>query len=311
MTASAIIVTPEITNFVAATREMLVELRDAEHRAQQLGRAFEDAQQLAQTKRMLMGRHLLDIRTQLPKRGTTTNGWGAFLGAVELDESTAWRYMKLAEATLNLSPEKDKVPTYAEIGLDKREGAQPDPDAPPPSDDDAPPSEGTPIIEINEPPPPANRDGWCTPDEIVAALPEVDLDPCSNEHSSVRAKTTYSLEPGRTGSCAVVRPGVRQRALLEAAAVGSAPRERTQGQAEQGEGRRLHGERRQQPRVVEGADPHLTLRLDFNERIEFKPPPGVEPSKNDRPQTLLMDAAFWKKCNRKALLAMGTLWERA
>ena len=52
----------------------------------------------------------------------------------------------------------------------------------------------------------------------------------------------------------------------------------------------------------------LPLRLDFNERLEFAAPPGVEPSKNDRPQTLLMDATFWLKCDRAALLAMGTLW---
>lgn len=41
---------------------------------------------------------------------------------------------------------KDKVPTYAELGLDKRVGPEPPSDVPPPSDGDAPPPE--PEIEI-------------------------------------------------------------------------------------------------------------------------------------------------------------------
>jgi hypothetical protein len=188
MTQSAIIVTPTITNFVACTREMLSELREAEHRATQLGRAFDDAQQLAQTKRMLMGRHLLEVRAQLPKRSNDGHGWGAFLGAVELDEATAWRYMKLAEATANLSPEKDRVPTYAEIGLDKREGAEPDPDAPPRTDADAPRE----VSEATEPE--VDRDTWCTPKWIAELIGRWDLDPCSNDRSHINAKRKYDLE---------------------------------------------------------------------------------------------------------------------
>jgi len=37
-------------------------------------------------------------------------------------------------------------------------------------------------------------DSYCTPSWLTAMLPQVDLDPCSNPRSTVRAKRTYSLE---------------------------------------------------------------------------------------------------------------------
>lgn len=299
----SVITVPVISQLVAEGRQLLA--------------AVVDSERSAQVRRMEMGRFLLKARTLLPKRGSREDGWGAFLESIELDETTAFRYMKLAEATLSFTEkDSDKIPTYAELGLDKREGPQPDPDAPPPNDADAPASEGEPVIEISEPPPiapPANRDAWCTPDMLALALPHVDVDPCSNPNSVIRADTTYMLELDQDG---LVLPwfglvfvnGPYSKLLPWAERLAS----------------ELHAKRSK--RTVKGAGflvntantpewwhlltKHLPLRLDFNERLEFKPPPGVEPSRNDRDQCLLMDEAFWKKCNRKALLGMGTLWER-
>ena len=42
-------------------------------------------------------------------------------------------------------------------------------------------------------------DSACTPRWLTDLLPEVDLDPCSNPRSTVRAGTAYSLESGDDG----------------------------------------------------------------------------------------------------------------
>jgi len=42
-------------------------------------------------------------------------------------------------------------------------------------------------------------DATCTPDWLTALLPTVDIDPCSNERSTVRAKRTYRLERKQDG----------------------------------------------------------------------------------------------------------------
>lgn len=313
MTQSAIIV-PIITEFVAETRVMLASLAETEATIGTLGQAMEQAQQLQRAQWMLVGRQLLKVRASLPKRSNTNQGWIAFLEACELAETSARRYMNYAEGTLSATP-GEQLPSMGDLGLTKREGPEPDPDAPPPTDQDAPaPEDASPVIEVIEPAivAPANRDAWCTPEILTLALPHVDVDPCSNPYSSVRADTTYMLEAGQDGLSLpwfglVFVNGPYSKLLPWAA--------------------RLAGELGDKRSKVKGAGflvntantpewwhmltKYLPLRLDFNERLEFKPPPGVEPSRNDRDQCLLMNAAFWKKCNRKALLAMGTLWERA
>lgn len=124
--ASEIIRTPRISELVEKGRRLMGMVAVSE--------------KALQVKRMELGRFLLEVRAMYPRRGNTEESWGGFLQAIELDDTSAWRYMKLAEATLNLSErDKDKIPTYADLGLDKRESPQPDPDAPPHTDADAPP----------------------------------------------------------------------------------------------------------------------------------------------------------------------------
>ncbi len=266
--------------------------------------------------RVVLGRFLLRVRVQLPRRGTPTNGWGAFLEAIEMNDMTAARYIELAKASVNLTErDKDKIPSYADLGLDKREGAQPPDDLPPPSDEDEPPEVAAEREQASAPKP--NRDGYCTPSPIANALPKkLTIDPCSNARSIVIAKTCYSIEAGQNGlelpwfglytgiELAYVNGPFSnllpfaQKLAHELAAIAS--REKV------GAGFLVNADN--SPEWWHLLVEHLNLRLDFDERQEFIPPPGVEPSKNDRPQTLLMDEVFWAACDQRAFLELGTLW---
>lgn len=175
-----VIVEKVITQLVAETRSLI--------------KAVHEAEDHAQRRRLELGQALLKARGLLPKRGSREDGWGAYLEAVELDEATAWRYMKLAEAVNGnlIFQEKDKVPTYAELGLDKRTGAE-HPQPPPPRDEDA-PRELAEEAGIVQPEVEIDRDTWCTPKWITDAIGNWDLDPCANERSHVPAKKTFMLE---------------------------------------------------------------------------------------------------------------------
>jgi len=190
----AAIVVPAITQWVEETRALMADLREAEEAFSLYTRKLADATQTAQMRRMEVGRHLNKVRDAMPKRGTPEHGWGAFLEAVELDQATAWRYMEYAKATANLSPVKDRLPSFADLGINKREGAEPDPEAPPPRDEDAPRDAGEPIVMSTEDDVEIDRDTWCTPREFTEALGPVDLDPCANERSHVQAATSFDLE---------------------------------------------------------------------------------------------------------------------
>lgn len=148
-------------------------------------------------RRVVLGRFLLKAKAQLPIRGTPTHGWMAFLEAIEMDDTTATRYIKLAEATLTLTESNsDQVPTYGELGLDRREGPLPQFDIPSPTDDDIAPrvtdDDPAPSIDID-------RDTWCTPSWITEAIGTWDLDPCSNERSEVKSTRTFLLDRGEDG----------------------------------------------------------------------------------------------------------------
>jgi hypothetical protein len=290
---------PVITQLVADGRDLLKLVVESELNAQ--------------VRRMEMGRFLVKARSLLPKRGTPQDGWGHFLEAIELDEATAYRYMKLAEACVGFT-EKDseRIPTYADLGLDKRQGPQL-PETPAPRDEDA-PSElldhGTTSEE-----PKANRDAWCTNEAVALALPKkLDLDPCSNPFSIVKAKTKYMRENGDDGLALpwfglmyVNGPFSKLLPWAERLAAELA-KPRSQRKV-LGVGFMVNADN--SPEWWHTLVAHLHLRLDFDDRLEFIPPPGVEPSKNDRPQTLLMTPTFWAACDRRALLKLGTLWKQS
>lgn len=183
MTRAAII-EPAITQLVAEAREAVTALRDAEHLATDLEKKLNVSREAAQMRRLELGRLLLKARKQLPKRGTKEHGWGAYLEAIEVDEATAWRYMRMAA-----SP-SDAAIFQGEPLKDSSEQASLQ-DTPPPTDADAPreaDDKATSVdIEID-------RDTWCTPKWMTDALGQWDLDPCANERSHVQAKEYFELE---------------------------------------------------------------------------------------------------------------------
>lgn len=132
------------------------------------------------------------------------------------------------------------------------------------------------------------RDSYCTPRWITKRLPIVDLDPCSNPRSTVRAKRSLMLERGENGLDVSWRelslfinwpfsdPLPFAKKLVEARSycvlsnIDPSTRwwkEATQWECYQG---------------------------DFHDRIEFDPPPGIERSKNDQPQCLICDPEFYE-----------------
>lgn len=148
----------------------------------------------------------------------------------------------------------------------------------------------------------SDRDSWCTPHWITEALPEVDLDPCSNERSTVRSRARYML-PAQDGlrlpwsgsvyvngpysdllpwaDCLVSSAGVTAAAFLVNVDTSTS------------------WWRVLTSRLVHG--------LFFYKRILFDPPPGIKSSSNSKPQVLLMDAPFLSMCGAD-LLRMGALW---
>ncbi len=151
------------------------------------------------------------------------------------------------------------------------------------------------------------RDGWCTPSWLTNALPDVDLDPCSNHRSTVRAGETYSIESGLDGLelpwFGLVFVNGPYSNLLPWARKLVAERENVTGA-----GFLVNTDSSTMWwRVLTGV---LPVRLDFAARVRFTPPHGVRESTNNRPQTLLMDEMFWSECDQAALLARGTLWRQ-
>lgn len=295
----AAIVVPVISQLVEETRAAIAAMNEADALTAAFEKKLGEQREILKARRIEVGMLLKKARQVLPARGTRENGWGQFLEAVEMSESTAYKYLQEAGwvSGRSLSPRHGD----SEIS---------DVYAPPPSDVDAPPES---VIEADADVGSAERarerglrDGWCTPEPITKALPKkLDLDPCSNERSLVIARVTYVLERGEDG---LVLPWF---GLVFANIPYSAPlpwAEKLERERANVKGAGFLVNADNSPAWWHVLTKHLHLRLDLNERQEFIPPPGVEPSKNDRPQTLLMDAAFWKACDQRALLAMGTLW---
>lgn len=163
-----------------------------------------------------------------------------------------------------------------------------------------------------------SRDAWCTPAWLTALLPLVDLDPCSNGRSTVRARRTYAMERGEDGLAlpwfgmvfvnppySDVMPWAGRLAKVYRGGWDAMKWPTMDGASSAA--------------FLVNADPStkwwhtlrsvLPLRFDFNRRIQFVPPPGIKQSSNSKPQALLCDEQFWKACN-PGLAQHGTLWRR-
>lgn len=161
---------------------------------------------------------------------------------------------------------------------------------------------GGPMEALISSPESLDRDSWTTPQWLTDLLPYVDLDPCSNVRSTVRANRTYRLDRGEdglalpwNGMCFInppysdVLPWARKG--IEAESIGFLVnadsstawwREMTR---------------------------YCRLMFLFAKRIQFTPPPGVRASTNSKPQALVCDEAFWDACSPE-LVRFGQLWRR-
>lgn len=320
----AIVQPAEASIVVVAKRvdDALLRVREAEQHADQADRRAQTAHEAVRARRLELGRALADARKHFKPSGKNAKAWSDFLAVRRLtleQAQDAMRYAGFVDDHFPGASENapDKLPTMREAGLDPRE-----------RDSERPSIEVTEADVLalaakltpdargriqrslrslqareNE----GDRDSYCTPDDVTAALPDVDLDPCSNPRSSVRAATTFSLEAGQDG---LALPWF---GMVYVNFPFSDPLPWAEKIAEEhpnltGIGVMCNADH--SPAWWHVLAEMLPLRLDFDERLQFKPPPGVEPSKNDRPQTLLMDESFWAECDQASLLAMGKLWRR-
>jgi hypothetical protein len=151
----------------------------AEAEERRAATTLQAAQQASARARVALGVALLEARKAWPQRGPRAKGWGEMLASEGIDDATAWRYMRLAEAPgaqIALTGERN-VPTYGELGLAGQR------DVPAPGDADAPP----------------DRNTWCTPKWIADAIGHWGLDPCSNERSHVQSTRVCRLDRGQDG----------------------------------------------------------------------------------------------------------------
>jgi hypothetical protein len=285
----------------------LADVRDADTAAARFEQKGAAARETAALRRLEVGQILVRVRATIPATsGPKAKAWSEFLARIKLDDSTAHRWMDMAKTgKVHGKPASSPQGSSHVRGT----GEAPSVTAAMAIIDQLAPSERATIqrsirsslASENV----GDRDAYCTPDDVTAALPDVDLDPCSNLNSSVRAGTTYSIEAGQDG---LALPWF---GLVYVNFPFSDPLPWAEKLVEElpnvtGAGVMCNADH--SPAWWHVLTKHLTIRLDFNERLQFKPPPGVEPSKNDRPQSLLMDAAFWAECDQPALLAIGTLW---
>jgi hypothetical protein len=157
----------------------------------------------ASEHRLHVGRLLAAARDRWPERGPRAKRWGELLQRAGIAQPTAWRYMELAgyvNKSFGPNETPDRIPTYAEIGLDKPRAAA-EGDAKPAG---SPPRDVAPVLSLvpspdAEPEAEIDRDTWCTPMWLTDPLGRFDLDPCSNERSQVQAAMTFVLDLGIDG----------------------------------------------------------------------------------------------------------------
>lgn len=101
-----------------------IALQDAERQADAAEKSASQKREEAAQRRLELGRLLCDARKAWPSRGPNAKGWGEFLLKVGIEQEAARRMMALSgyveEISLSRTDERETVPTYAEVGIDKR-----------------------------------------------------------------------------------------------------------------------------------------------------------------------------------------------
>lgn len=133
MRAIPAIVESVVAPAMAQVRSIFSDLREADAQVEKADKRFEDAERIrtrhreAQARlRLELGRALVEVRKQWPKRGPNARGWGEFLEREGISQDSALRYMQLAGYAEEFSRTEEDVrenspaPTYADAGIDKR-----------------------------------------------------------------------------------------------------------------------------------------------------------------------------------------------
>lgn len=172
------IVESDIARVAARVDECITRLRDAEQHAEQADRRAQSAHEAARTRRLDLGRALIDARKHFKPSGKNAKAWSDFLAVRRLTLEQAQDAMKYAGFVEGLTGGSEdppaKLPTREEAGLD----------SPPPLLSLVPDQADE--VEID-------RDTWCTPKWITDAIGRFELDPCSNDRSTVQAAQMFDL----------------------------------------------------------------------------------------------------------------------
>jgi len=149
----------------------------------------------------------------------------------------------------------------------------------------------------------SDHDAWCTPRKITKRLPLVDLDPCSNSRSTIRARRSVSLETGGNGLLLSWR---------ELSVFVNPPYSDVLPWA-------LKAWEAASFCFLVNVDPSTkwwrtlvewpTYTFLFRDRIRFKAPPGIESSSNDRAQCLICDPGF-RLAIGDSFRGLGDWWKR-
>jgi hypothetical protein len=150
----------------------------------------------------------------------------------------------------------------------------------------------------------SDRDSWATPAWLTELLPLVDLDPCTNEQSTVKARKTYSACRGEDG---LVLPWIGSTYVNPPFSSILPWAEKLAAESYNVSAAAFLVNADSSTRWWSRLTDSLHCALMFHRRIQFVPPPGIRPSTNNKPQALLMDEAFLDLCSPE-LLSLGTLW---
>jgi hypothetical protein len=164
----------------------LADLKAIENKIVRVRGQLEDALGAVRARRLDLGRWLSRARAAWPQRGPNAKGWGEFLARVKIPESTARMYIAEYRDPEGFAEKKDQAQRKL-LGSGPEAG---DRDIKPDNVESGPETDDE--IEID-------RDTWCTPKWLTDAIGEFDLDPCSNERSSVRSTTKFALDLGVDG----------------------------------------------------------------------------------------------------------------
>ena len=147
-----------------------------------------------------------------------------------------------------------------------------------------------------------DRDSYCTPRHIARRLPIVDLDPCSNVRSHIKARRSCMLSRGENG---LLIPWTGLSVFCNPPYSNVLPFARKAWEASMfcfllnaDNSTKWYRKLTEFP----------VYKFDFYERIEFEAPPGVDQSDgNDRPQMMIASPDFYQLI-KDSFKGLGEWW---